>query len=83
MEKIENMSSSYIYGVWDFLIFSMMVEYGNFFIALYFRVIIEEKDGPKVFPEMGGVQPEMEVLNLVLDPWWPFLEVFNFLHRST
>ena len=34
MEKIENMSSSYIYGVWDFFIFSMMVEYGNFFIAL-------------------------------------------------
>ena len=62
------MSSSYIYGVWDFLIFSMMVEYGNFFIALYFSVIIEEKDGPKFFPEMGGVQPEMKVLNLVLDP---------------
>ena len=53
MEKIENMSSSYIYGVWDFLIFSMMVEYGNFFIALYFRVTIEEKNGPKKNPEMG------------------------------
>ena len=53
MEKIENMSSSYIYGVWNFFIFSMMVEYGNFFIALYFRVTIEEKNDPKKIPEMS------------------------------
>ena len=47
------MSSSYIYGVWNFFIFSMMVEYGNFFIALYFRVTIEEKNDPKKIPEMS------------------------------
>ena len=44
MKKVENFQK---------LIFSMMVEYGNFFIALYFRVTFEEKNGPKKIPEMG------------------------------
>ena len=45
-------------GVWDFIDFSKIVQYGNFFIALFFSVRIDEKNGTKTLGEKGRVHPE-------------------------